>query len=209
MAEINHRKRLTREESRERTRDLLIEAARASFVDQGIEASSIEEVAESAGFSRGAFYSNFESKDDLVCAVLEREIAKVDRELQEIYAEPLAPWDRMAKIRDYYIKVSSDPQSCLFWMEMQLYALRASTARPRIAQLLRNDRANVVKFLKLGFAEVGLSFAVSPEILATSLIAQSQGLTLAQKIDPESISNDEIQLALGLYFDRMIGAPEP
>jgi len=58
--------------TREETRHRLFEAAAAMFTEQGIGATSVESIASAAGFTRGAFYSNFASKDDLVLAIADR-----------------------------------------------------------------------------------------------------------------------------------------
>lgn len=63
--------RLTREQNRERTRELLIETARRLFLERGFQATSLDAVAEAAGFSKGAVYSNFSGKGDLCLAVLD------------------------------------------------------------------------------------------------------------------------------------------
>src|SRR5207253_5688664 len=57
--------------TRDDTRDKLFEAAALVFEEQGINAASIEAIAAAAGFTRGAFYSNFASKDELIIAMLE------------------------------------------------------------------------------------------------------------------------------------------
>ncbi|MGH8975530.1 MAG: TetR family transcriptional regulator, partial [Acidimicrobiia bacterium] len=72
MAERN---RLTREESRAQTRARLLESAAALFAERGFHGTSVEDIAERAGFSRGAFYSNFEHKADLFLALLDDRLA--------------------------------------------------------------------------------------------------------------------------------------
>ena len=66
------RKRLTREESKEVTRLRLIEAAERLFIRKGFDDTSVDEISEMAGYSRGAFYSNFENKDQVFLAVIDR-----------------------------------------------------------------------------------------------------------------------------------------
>src|SRR5947208_12344561 len=66
--------RLTRAEQRDQTRARLLDAAEKVFVDRGFHAASVDEVAEDAGYSKGAVYSNFENKDELFLAVLERRV---------------------------------------------------------------------------------------------------------------------------------------
>lgn len=58
---------------REATRERLLDAARDVMADSGIQGATVEEICERAGFTRGAFYSNFETKDDLVLDLFRRE----------------------------------------------------------------------------------------------------------------------------------------
>ena len=67
--------RLDRRAMKERTRQRLLDAAAAVFAERGIEAASLDEVAEAAGYTKGAIYSNFASKIDLVVALMRRRIA--------------------------------------------------------------------------------------------------------------------------------------
>src|SRR4030095_8510161 len=73
--------RLSRAERREQTRQELVSAAEACFVSRGFHASSVDEVAERAGYTKGAVYSNFGSKEDLFFAVYE---GRVERVLAEV-----------------------------------------------------------------------------------------------------------------------------
>lgn len=76
-------KRLSRTESQELTRAKLIESATRLYLENGYVATSTDQVAEAAGFSRGALYSNFRSKEDLALAVLD---AHTEEQFQEIAA---------------------------------------------------------------------------------------------------------------------------
>jgi AcrR family transcriptional regulator len=64
-------KRVSRQERREQTRAELLAAARRAFLREGFHAASLDAIAEEAGYTKGAFYSNFASKDDVLVAVLE------------------------------------------------------------------------------------------------------------------------------------------
>src|SRR3954462_8690122 len=116
MPDVTQRKRLTREESRAQTRERLIEAAYTVFARDGLEAASIEDVAEVAGYSRGAFYSNFVSKDELVCAILGREIQKTNEALEGILLADLGPIQRMQAVREFYVNMGAEQQGCIFWL---------------------------------------------------------------------------------------------
>src|SRR5437899_355118 len=64
--------RLTRAARKEQTRSEILEAARAVFLRRGFHAASLDEIAEEAGYTKGAVYSSFESKDELFLGVLDR-----------------------------------------------------------------------------------------------------------------------------------------
>jgi AcrR family transcriptional regulator len=69
--------RLSRAERRQQTRQELLSAAEACFVTRGFHASSVDEVAERAGYTKGAVYSNFAANEDLFLAVYERRVEQV------------------------------------------------------------------------------------------------------------------------------------
>lgn len=75
---------------RRATREKLLDAAHQVFVDRGVVVSTIEEICEAAGFTRGAFYSNFTDKDDLVIALLERETDQILSALDRLQDDPNA-----------------------------------------------------------------------------------------------------------------------
>ena len=68
--------KLGRQARKELTRRLLIDAAAAVFARRGFDAASLDEVADAAGFTKGAVYSNFRSKTDLIMALIQRRTAE-------------------------------------------------------------------------------------------------------------------------------------
>ena len=78
-------KRLTSEQIKEQTRERLLNAARDMFSTKGLIAASVEDIAATAGYSRGAFYSNFEGKTDLLLELLQRDHDDVKAEAQWIF----------------------------------------------------------------------------------------------------------------------------
>ena len=79
--------RLRTRPTRDETRDKLFEAAARVFEEQGIGGASIEVIAAAAGFTRGAFYSNFKSKDELIIAMLEDHVERSIRRHLDLLAE--------------------------------------------------------------------------------------------------------------------------
>ena len=79
-------RRLTRDERKAETREALLDAASRVFARRGYHAAAVDEVAADAGFSTGALYSNFEGKEDLFLALLQREIERQVDEVSRIVA---------------------------------------------------------------------------------------------------------------------------
>ena len=199
------RKRLTREESRAQTRERLLDAAMELFMKQGIDATSLEDVAETAGYSRGAFYSNFASKDELICEVVDREIQRGQGDMNAILGQDLPPMERLALIRSYYLNLGCDVENCMFWTAVRLYAMQNPNVRPRIAKLLSSHYGEIANYIRRVFEELGKEPPAPPEILAFSLLAQAMGLAISQMVDPDLITAEQFQQALSFCFDALIG----
>lgn len=116
--------------SRENTRARLVEAARQVFAEVGLEGASVEAVCERAGFTRGAFYSNFESKDELflmlAATVADARVTAVRDRVDEITAEGglvegCDPTDLLQKVMD---SGSDDRLGVMLMSEIRIRALR-------------------------------------------------------------------------------------
>ena len=199
------RKRLTREESRAQTRERLLDAALAIFLKDGIEGSSIEEVAEAAGYSRGAFYSNFECKDDLLYAVLDREIRHTNQEFEAIVSAPIPAGEIINRLRDYYVAMGQDEGHCMFWLSLQLYSLRNPAIRPRVAELMRKKRELVINQARRVYVALGKEPPGSVEIVSLGLIAIAQGMSIMRMLDPDAISGESLPKSLETLFNQITG----
>jgi AcrR family transcriptional regulator len=127
--------------TRDDTCEKLFEAAARVFEEQGIGHASIENIVTAAGFSRGAFYSNFKSKDELIIAMLEDHVAKSIRRNLDLLErhKNLADFIDALKAMD---RSRKDPLSRapLLHMEMILFVARAEKRGPELAQRLRARR---------------------------------------------------------------------
>lgn len=122
---------------RAQTRDRLLDAAVALFAEKGVLGASVEEICERAGFTRGAFYSNFDSKDGLVLAAVERKGTEIYRSateavnsVPETRIEPgsVDPVIRQAMLV-FQASQALDPTWLLARSEVRLYALRNPEVR--------------------------------------------------------------------------------
>ncbi len=198
------RKRLTREESRAQTRERLIEAAYRLFATEGIEATPIDRIAEEAGYSRGAFYSNFETKEELLKALMERESQRSEREMAALLSEEKAPEQLVFALRDYAISKTTDRRECLFYMELEMYGVRHPEVRPMMADFIHRDTQNAARLIDALFAGFDVRDHPPSELVVSSFIAMAQGLTMRQVVDPEFLSPETVRNSLSLYFDSVI-----
>jgi AcrR family transcriptional regulator len=193
-------KRLTREEARARTRDLLLDAARDLFVERGFNGASVEEIAERAGYTRGAFYSNFESKDDIFLAVLDRRNTEQIEQVSAIFhaAGSLDVALDMLRRR-------SSGRDASMWVilahEFWLYAMRNPKVRPRLAERERTERSAYKRVIKAQFNAAGFEPPTSVDDLALILQIIDYGVLPHRYIDPDGVRDGFLFDALALLFE--------
>lgn len=176
--------------TRDDTREKLFEAAARVFEEQGIGAASIEAIAAAAGMTRGAFYSNFASKDDLIIAMLEDHVERSLVYHRELMARHREPADFIAALRTAE-RSRNDPlgRAPLLHIELVLFAARAEKRRPALAKRLRARREIVAEIL----AQQQLG---DPETTSAMLLALEDGFRLHRLIDPASTPADSFFRAL-------------
>lgn len=185
-------KRLTPEDRRELTRTTLVEAASEVFADKGFYGASLEEIAELAGFTRGAIYSNFGSKEELLYAVIDR---FVDRQLQDFAAMEARPDDPIADARVaaqiFGREMRESRTITALDLELRLAALRNPDVRRRLAQLQRETADKAARLVEEQFEHHGLGSNVTARDLADIGRAAVQGLMQMASIDEENAEHYE------------------
>lgn len=178
------RPRGRREEQRERTRRDLLDAAARVFAAQGYHAASVDDVAEAAGYTKGAVYSNFDSKEELFLALLERQIDQAVGVLEGVLQEA-APEDvgRLVGERQGAIAVL-DRDWFLLETEFLLYAARNASVRDRIADRQRRTQERITELIARHMDDLGVDTDVFvPADVAQLLTATADGLTQASLVD--------------------------
>jgi AcrR family transcriptional regulator len=203
-------KRLTRKEKQAETRRRLLDAGERVFLRRGLQGSSVEEIAAEAGFTRGAFYSNFKSKDELFVELLHARVydryAELAKETQE---QPGAPRERLRwgieRVRDLQ---RGEEGSWLFrlWLECLTRAARDEEFRKLAATFWSGNRALLAQQTEATFQELGRKTPVPPDHLATAMIALDVGLAVQHLVDPEQAPLDLYVPLFDLLFGRLIRA---
>jgi AcrR family transcriptional regulator len=149
--------KLTPERRREMTQDALVDAAADLFAKKGFNGASMEEIAAEAGFTRGAIYSNFGSKDELLIAVMERFFQRTMQEYRDVVIDdPVASAEAAAKVFRRERSLDLMPLE----LELRLNALRNPDMRKRLAEFDRRQSENVARFIEEQTAKGGVKFKV-------------------------------------------------
>lgn len=183
--------------TRDDTRDKLFEAAARVFEQDGIGGASIEAIAAEAGFTRGAFYSNFRSKDELIFAMLEDHVEQSIRRNMEILAQHKNLDDFIAALKTMD-RSRQDPlgRSPLLHMEMILVVARAEKRRPELAKRLRARRKLIADIVEATLKDNGTGETLNPPWLASVVLALEDGFRLHRLIDPETTPADSFWRAI-------------
>lgn len=183
--------------TRDDTREALFEAAARVFEQDGIGGASIEAIATAAGFTRGAFYSNFKSKDELIIAMLEDHVEQSIRRNMDILAQHDNLDDFIAALKSMD-RSRQDPlgRSPLLHMEMILFVARAEKRRPELATRLRARRKLVADIIEATMKSSAKRDTLNPPWIASVVLALEDGFRLHRLIDPETTPADSFLRAI-------------
>ena len=183
--------------TRDDTRDKLFEASARMFEQDGIGGASIEAIAAEAGFTRGAFYSNFKSKDELIFAMLEDHVEQSIRRNMEILAQHRNLDDFIAALKGMD-RGKQDPltRSPLLHIEMILFVARAEKRRPELAKRLRARRKLIADIVEATLKSNAQGDTLNPPWMASIVLALEDGFRLHRLIDPETTPADSFLRAI-------------
>ena len=189
---------LSRAERREQTRDDLIAAADRLFVDGGFHATSLDQIAAAAGYTKGAVYSNFASKEDLFFAVYERRADAVEAQITDVLDDdPEAGLTRLSS--DTSGRHGRDDGWLAVFFEFWAHVIRHPELRGRFATIHRRVQLPIADALERLAAGHGAELPVASLPLAVASGAMQIGLALERLTQPEVV--DE---ALGARMSRLL-----
>jgi AcrR family transcriptional regulator len=195
------RRRLTRAEAKARTRELLLDAAARTFARKGFAGASVEEIAEEAGFTVGALYSNFASKEELFLELMSgRARDRVSDTAQVLAGEYPTDRDRWTALGQQMVDVADKdmdiaPLQAEFW----LYAVRHPEVMETFAARLRQRRAPLERLIGDGLEPGRYSDDLAGRV-ATVVSALFQGMVRQRRIDPDNVSAELYGDALRWLF---------
>lgn len=186
-----------RDERRRETRILLLQAAALLFARHGYHGVSLDAVAEEAGFTKGAVYSHFSGKQDLLANLLEFYCERQHSQIRSILAEPTPLDERIHQISMWFFRPPGELEDwSLLYVELWLQAMREPTLRPRMQQIHRWSRQSVAQMIDQQAQARGVTLAVPAGDLAQALLALGNGLMMQHILAPSKHTAQTYRLAL-------------
>lgn len=199
----NRPHRLTRAESKVRTRERLLEAARVVFLQRGFHATTVDQIAEEAGFTKGAVYSAFESKADMFLALYAERVARRAEEYLRS-AEGLGADEQARAAAAEWVEVlRRDRDWSLVLIEFWTHAARDDKLRERFSALHSTLRHSLSEAFAAAADQSGRRLVASSDLLATASMALANGFVLEGFAEPDVASSNtfvEMAMLLGRAF---------
>ena len=184
------RPRLTRAERRARTRQDLLDAAARVFIRRGFQGASIEAIAAEAGYTRGAFYSNFETKEQLFVELLQQRVYENYRDLLSRVPTDLSPVESLRwAVRELMESYGRRENAWLFelWLECLAHVARHPEFASLASTFWRGTRRVIADQWEQTFKAQGRDLPVPARHIAVALTALDIGLAVQNLVDSEEV----------------------
>lgn len=171
---------------------------------KGFAATTVEDVAEAAGYTRGAFYSNFRSKQGLFLELLRRDHKRSQLRLRDIFQDSLLHEDMDARVLAYYCGLPKDNPCFLLWIEAGLLAARDGQFRVSFNTLLHEKIESLSSCIGDLSARGRIPMRLPVELLATGIIGLVDGIQLLHAADPQEVTQARMETVLALLLARSV-----
>ena len=200
------RKRLTREQSRAVTRATLIAVGRTHFLRHGLGGAVAEKIAEDAGYSRGALYSNFDGKEELFLAVIQEEKARQLDVFRSILREEPSAKGRLRKMRDTIADLLTDRDWIVLRAEFEVEALRNERIRQRFVEVLQQQIRDGGELFRCLLQSSEVTSSLKPDDLSMVMLNLAHGLAVTQRILGPDLSQKNTRILIQSLFDLLVSS---
>ena len=180
------------------TRGLLLRAAEQVFARVGYEKAQVEEIAEAAGFSKGALYAHFKSKEELFLALYQAKNASQQARLRHALDSAPTREGKVAAFRSFYIDLSKEKDWALIILEVKLFITRYPEVKARLRQIDEHVGDSIQGAL------TGL-FGNSSRAAGEALGGIFSALVLEADLEPDVLPERKMRAMLGTIFDALLG----
>jgi AcrR family transcriptional regulator len=177
--------RWTRERRLEHTRSLLLDAAEEVFAEKGFMPATLDDIGRAAGYTKGAIYKHFATKEDLFLAVSDRYWRRYFDNFAEVISAEHVGSRELDEIAARWRQVSRDrgAEHAALGHEFSLYLLRNPDARERVAEKRAEVVEALAKFIVEGIDRLGATLLIPPLTFAQVLVTTSDSVVLGSELD--------------------------
>lgn len=189
--------RRSRQEMQAQTREKLLEVATRLFVEKGYGGTSLRDIAEQAGFTQGAFYSNFESKEALLLEMLRRHMQREALQLAELVGNANKGMEHVLDdLQSWASTIDTDVAWSMLSIELQLHAQRSTIFAQAYQAVWEEHKAVLAHWIEKIFAGYKAQMPAKAESMASALMALAHGLALQRAATGAGASGSVIALML-------------
>jgi AcrR family transcriptional regulator len=184
------RARRTRAEQQAETRRALLDAAATVFAERGFAGASVEAITSEAGYTRGAFYSNFASKEELFAELLQDRVYRRYRAMADRAGGPAPERPSLREVGEELAAIQAGTGGqwmFRLWLELLAHAGRDAEFRKIAAGFWRANRRESAAAIAGAYAEAGQDPPAPADHLATAMIAMDIGLAIQHFVDPRGV----------------------
>ncbi|KIZ55702.1 TetR family transcriptional regulator, partial [Bacillus safensis] len=182
------RQRKTQSERKDETRKLLINSAVENFAKYGFHGVSIDKLAECAGFSKGAFYAHFHSKEEIFLALLEQQMQLHVEKINALLAEQPSLLHFPEKMNQQSIQRREENRTwSLLNMEFLLYSMRNEEARRQWSNMILQSVKQISQSIENLINKENLTSTLSSEEMAWTILSLENGIAIFHFISQDHI----------------------
>ena len=172
--------RMTRLEKKIQTRNKLVEAAKVEFSNSGFYGCSVDTIAETAGFSKGAFYSHFKTKEDIFLVLLEDHMSEEAQQISSVLNSTTNELeDIVSSLLDSQAESPENNQWKFLCIELALFAHRNSEFGSKYTALQESHTKKLCELIETYFQNMGINPPVEAKLLAEAFISLFLGLKVS------------------------------
>jgi AcrR family transcriptional regulator len=200
---------LTRQQLRiQETQARLLDAAEEIFIRDGFEGAQLDEIAATAGRSKGAVYFHFKNKEDLFLALYEE---RTRGYIERFACNVRKCTDRKTSLeafREFYVGLVQDKAFSILTLEFKLYALRHPESKERLRTAFEASRGVTDDGLNAQiFGELTQAARADNDLALAALAPIVSSLMLESYFEPGVLSEDGLRRILGWSFDALFPPP--
>ena len=186
-----NRRRLTQEERKKETRQLLLESAFETFAKLGFHGASVDKIAEHAGFSKGAVYAHFHTKEDLFLAIVEQQMNLYVWNIRQVIGQQQSLLHFIETMDEYCDSVRQQTQTwSMLSMEFLLYAMREESVRHKWSNMITEAVKQISKSIESLLLKENYKSTLSAEEIAWTMLSLENGMSIFYYISQNHIPLD-------------------